>query len=162
VQAEGLHGTQRLHLDASRVHPVRLALLALLAAGCAHAPARPTAWTVTGGTPEEQAQALAIVQAAVRLYPSLPPQEVHLLPAIDRPCGYRLPEPDGVYHYAGCVASGVWVLWPHPRCHPDLTCSALSHELCHLALNVWGNDKESQGRVDACALLITQEYRRAI
>lgn len=144
----------------------RAALLLLLSA-CATPRG---AWTVTGGTPDEQAQALAIEAAAERVTPDAKGWlarggAIFLRPNLVGDC----PVPPELVP-AGCSNPGaILVLWPHPRCPPgsDLTCSALAHEACHLGLEGGGGllggpvDTVTDERADACALLVNQEYLRS-
>lgn len=141
---------------------MRLALIALLAVGCSHYGFQQGPFTVVGGTLEEQAQAVQIAEAGRRLYPDGAlkwAMTIRLSPDIDFLCGWELPEPEGVLHYAGCVADGINVLWPHPKLPPgsDLTRSALAHELSHVAMPLC-----TEAQADASALLIVQEYRKGV
>jgi hypothetical protein len=130
-----------------------LPLLALLA--CAHVPARPAAWSVEGEGP--RAQALALVEAARRIYPSLPVGGVVQLVPLD---AYRIcygPKPASVRAIiTGCVMrDGVAVAWPTPFACADLLCSALGHELAH------AGGAATEDAANAGALLIVQEWRKA-
>jgi hypothetical protein len=132
--------------------------------GCAHAPTRPPGtWEVVGGTPAQQAQALALVDAAKT---ALPDSKgllarggvVRLMAEIpSSPFGCFATPPKKL---SGCSGPGrIDVLWPHPKCPAgaDLTCSALAHELAHLALGT-----SDQGRSDAGGALVVKEYRRVL
>ena len=142
---------------------MRLALLALLALGCATSRDKLGPFWVTGQvTEEERAQTLGIAAAAQRLYPDSLVRygrEIHLAPDIDSCCGLPNNEPAGVLHYAGCAFQKVCVLWPHAKLPlgADLTASALPHELGHLCVPYRGEDQ-----ADAAALLIVQEYRKGV
>lgn len=134
----------------------RLPLIALLLAGCASGP-KPQPWTVAGTASSEEArQALALVDAAQVVYPDVPlkvwGRRIVLAPEVGVLC-YGLPPSAGI---SGCAdVENVYVRWPHGAC-PDLTCSALPHELAHLCTNGGTETQAAAG-----ALLIVKEYRRA-
>jgi hypothetical protein len=70
--------------------------------------------------------------------------------------GYQGPK-----HITGCAfAPGVYIEWPHPGCTAGESfaeCSALAHELGHVI-----DGSCDQGRADAWALLIIQEWRKGL
>jgi hypothetical protein len=76
--------------------------------------------------------------------------------ALDGAC----PVPVG-YHVAGCDEPGrVDVLLDPTTGHgPDLTTTALAHELCHLGLEK-GMTLASEGQANACAVLVHAEAAR--
>ena len=128
--------------------------LALLLAACA--PARGP-WTVRdparGVDPALDAQAHALVEAAGRVYPADRYQGgglIVLAPEINKLC---FPTYTGPLIVTGCLGVGaIYIRWPMPGC-PDLTCSALPHELAHLG------GADGDGAADAGGLLIVKEYR---
>ena len=142
--------------------PLILALLLL--AGCA-TPRGP--WVVQGvASADEEAQALALVEAAKRVLPDekgwlAQGGTIWLFPDVSFACAVPAP-----LKPAGCCEPGrVWVRWPHGSA-ADLTGSALPHELAHLGLASGGGfsgplDLVSEARADAGALIVVQEYRRA-
>ena len=134
---------------------MRPLLLALLLSACA--PARGP-WTVrapvTGLDPALDAQAHALVEAAGRVYPTDRYQAgglIILAPEINRLC---FPTYTGPLVVTGCLGVGaIYIRWPLGTC-PDLTCSALPHELAHLG------GAETDDAANAGGLLIVQEYRK--
>jgi len=141
---------------------VRLALLLLLAAGCAHKQI-PGPFHVAGAASSKDAeQAMALAEAGVRLYPDSALRfggEIYLAPDIDACCGFKTPEPDGVLHYAGCVYNRICVLWPHPKLPPDadLTRSALPHEMGHIVLPLC-----SEAQAEEIGRKIVEDYKAHI
>jgi hypothetical protein len=133
-----------------------LPLVLALAAGCAHAPARPAAWSVSGEGPA--AQALALADAAREVYPGLPQGGVIRLVPGDAyvPCFGPKPRAE-VRIVTGCLLhDGVVASWPTPFPCADLLCSALPHELAH------AGGAATEGAADAGALLIRQAYQRRL
>jgi hypothetical protein len=132
-------------------------LAALALAGCVSGP-KPGPWVVSATTDASTArQALALVDAAKRLMPDSPLEyggDIRLLPDINALCYPHL-QTDMVI--SGCLNSAVYVRWPLRGC-ADLTCSALPHELCHVGQGYTSTDVTA----GACALLVTQEYRRGM
>ena len=135
-----------------------LALVVAVGAGCASTP-RPAPWSVQGATASEERQALAIAEAAKRVLPGTPLEyggRIVLASEVATRCygPFAVGEP-----IAGCVfQGGVYVLWPHPRnpgCFDLAGCSALAHELCHVA--DW---HMTEDQADACGLLVVLEYRK--
>lgn len=130
------------------------ALPLLLLAGCLHAPQR---WAFINATPEQEAQAEGLIRAArVVTGAELGGGSIRLETkpyGLDGTCGVSLPD-----HVAGCTYYGIEpeieVLIMPPRFGPDLTTTALPHELCHAALG------PGEAQADACGALVVQEYGR--
>jgi hypothetical protein len=143
---------------------VRLALAILALTACA-TPRGP--WTVQGvASSDEEAQAIALVEAAKRVLPDekgwlAAGGRIWLGPDVAFACAVPAP-----LKPAGCAEPGaIWVRWPHGAA-ADLTASALPHELAHLGLASGGGfsgppDLVSEARADAGALLVVQEYRKS-
>ena len=138
-----------------RLYASMVLLLSIQIAACEHR--RPGPWVIQGGTPVDERQALAIADAARRVYVGT---------ALDNGGTITLAAPVGELCFgwsgrdrpiSGCTTQGgVIVLWPHPKCPPDadLSCSALAHELAHVAF------AQTEAAADAGSLLIITEYRR--
>jgi hypothetical protein len=135
---------------------MKLALLVLSLGACVRDPVRPMSWSVEGDGP--RGQAIAMVEAARRVYPSLPTGGViHLVPFDAYRLCYGPKPPAEPRIITGCIMrDGIAVAWPPPFACSDLTCSALPHELAHAG----GSDTE--GSADAGALIIIQEYMRGL
>ena len=117
-------------------------------------------WVVSGADPALSAQALALVDAAKVVMPGsyglTHGGRIFLAPDIWALC-YPGSQAPPRYVLTGCEGQGaVYVRWPLGAC-PDLTCSALPHELGHLGLNAPSDDQ-----ANAMGLLIVQEFRRAV
>ncbi len=142
--------------------PLILALLLL--AGCA-TPKGP--WVVQGvASADEEAKALALVEAAKRV---LPDEKgwlawggtIWLQPDLTGICSVPPPK-----RPTACTSPrSIWLLYPHPVGGLDVLGSALPHELCHLGLATGGAfsgplDLKSDTEADACAARVLEEYRR--
>lgn len=152
--------------------PLILALLLLV--GCA-TPRGP--WVVRDHLPEEFGpQTLAMIEAAKAVTPDAKGWLARggtvwwhsgSETVLDSYCGAR---PGAII--TGCSFPGrVDVLfWPwaplnHGTNPPDITRTALAHELCHIGLETGGGYGgpvriPSEEQADACALLVIQEYRK--
>lgn len=129
-----------------------LAVLALSLAACAHSPKQPTSWTVKGGTLGERQIALALVTAARRAYPSIPPGgQIVIAPEVATRCYGPLAAGAPV---AGCRKGKVYVLWPHPKMPgASFERSALAHELGHAAFPLG-----TEAQASEAAEIIMAEY----
>ncbi len=139
--------------------PLIIALLLLV--GCA-TPKGP--WVVQGvASADEEAKALALVEAAKRV---LPDEKgwlawggtIWLQPDLTGICSVPPPKVP-----TGCASpQAIWVLYPHPVGGYDLALGALPHELCHLGLARGGAfggplDMATEDQANACALLVRKE-----
>jgi hypothetical protein len=119
----------------------------LLALGC---PGPPPGWTVSGGTPAQQAQALELLDAARVVAPG----------SLAGDGGIGIVTSGEIPMYCLQLAAGCAYSTPSGRAVvvcldvPDLTLSALPHELAHLALN-----SRDQVAADQVGALIVAEYR---
>lgn len=140
---------------------MRALLLLVILAGCAAPSPRVGPWTVAGAAdPAAAAQALELVEAARRVYGPGTLLDyagrAYLGPEVATLCYGALGRGHPV---SGCAfgCGGVCILWPHPS-HPgcaDLAgCSALAHELAHVA------GAQSEAEAEAGGARIVQEWRR--
>lgn len=132
----------------------RLAMLLVVLAACG--PHTKAGWTVINATPEQEVQAQDLVTAArVATGAELRGGFIILVTTpygLDGGC----PLPPGYTHISGCaIGDQLSVLIAPPLLGPDLTTTALPHELGHLAC---ATDDEAQA--NACGARIVQEYQR--
>lgn len=131
---------------------IRFLPLVLLLAGCIQPP---TGWTVLNGTSAQEAEAQALVAAtrAVTGQP-MPSGVINLVTkpyGLDGTC--NVPPP---YHVAGCsYGDSLAVLIMPPLLGPDLTATALPHELCHAALGA------GEAQANACGAKVVIEYQKS-
>jgi hypothetical protein len=117
-------------------------LAPLLLAACL---SPPDGWQILNATPEQEAQAFDLLAATRAVTGASMPRGVIRLETVpfglDGKCGVT------TSHVSGCSYSpeSIVVLVMPPLLGPDLSTTALVHELCHSALGV------SDSTADACA-----------
>ena len=128
----------------------RLVPILLFLSACATPP--PQGWTVTGGTPTQQVQALDLLGMGRNLHPG----------TLGGDGGIAIVSPSDMLTYCLGPYNGCAYTSPEGRATavvldvPDLTLSALPHELCHLISNT-----DSQVSADTCGTEIVTFYRKA-
>lgn len=127
---------------------LRLLVLALALTGCL---SPPPGWTVTGGTPAQQAQALQLLEAARVVAPG----------SLQGDGGVGIVGPyDLPFYCLSCAAGCAYFSDGRPVVvvldQPDISAGALPHELAHIIRR--SSDEQAADQLGA---VILAEYRRA-
>jgi hypothetical protein len=136
------------HMSATYVIHKCVLMCLLLLSACANAP---KGWSVVGGSPEQQAQALRMVEVAKGIVPLPADGGIQI---VTTPYGLdgQCPARPGL-HVSGCayVGPSIAILVMPPLLGPELSTTALAHELCHAG-------GVGEAGAEDCAALVTQGY----